>query len=439
MLLPQNFYCVFSLFHFPHKRIRQLNAGLAQRTLFVSRVKPVSLFLEFILGSQHYLQAPNRFNKLNLKMRRLCRVAGALPAFLRSSSTATPYAAVRAELPAEEAAAKANGVRLNMCQAINSAMDVAMGRDPKTVLLGEDVAFGGVFRCSLGLRDKYGEQRVFNSPLCEQGIAGFAIGMAMVGWKPITEIQFADYIFPAFDQIVNEAAKVRYRSGGQFDVAGLTIRTPCSAVGHGGLYHSQSVEGYFAHTPGLKVVMPSTPAEAKGLLLSCIEDADPCIFLEPKILYRTAVEEVNPDYYTLPIGKGRIVREGTDATVVTYGSQVNVALKAAAELADKHGISIEVIDLRTVVPWDEELVYASVRKTGRVIVTHEAPETCGFGAELVASISKTCFYHLEAPPLRICGLDTPFPLHDKLYLPNQCKLVEGISQLVRDPLQNAEL
>lgn len=329
-----------------------------------------------------------------------------------------------------EAIAKVDGVEMNLFQAVNSAMDHALQRDQKVVHFGEDVAFGGVFRCSIDLRKKHGSARVFNAPLCEQGIAGFAIGMAAVGYKPIAEIQFADYIFPAFDQIVNEAAKYRYRTGGKFDVGGLTFRAPCSAVGHGGLYHSQSVEGYFAHTPGLKVVMPSTPAEAKGLLLQCVEDENPCIFLEPKILYRTAVEEVNPGYYTIPIGKGRVLREGKDVTIVTYGSQVHVA-KKAAEAASKKGIEVELIDLRSVAPWDRELVCQSVMKTGRCIVTHEAPETCGFGAEVVASVTRDCFLHLEAPPTRVCGLDTPFPLHEKLYLPNEHKLIEAIESVVK--------
>lgn len=333
-------------------------------------------------------------------------------------------------LPESEASATQNGQSMNMFTAINSAMDVSLQRDPKVVTFGEDVAFGGVFRCSVDLRDKHGADRVFNAPLTEQGIAGFAIGMASVGWKPIAEIQFADYIFPAFDQIVNEAAKLRYRSGNQFNCAGLTFRAPCSAVGHGGLYHSQSVEGYFAHTPGLKVAMPSTPAEAKGLLLSCIEDEDPCLIFEPKILYRTAIEDVNPDYFTTPLGKARVVRSGKDLSMITYGAQVNVALTAAEELA-KEGIDVEVIDLRTIIPWDRDAVYESVKKTGRVIVTHEAPVTCGFGAELIASITSGCFLHLEAPPTRVCGLDTPFPLHEKLYLPNERKLVEAVKNVVR--------
>uniref|UniRef100_A0A7S1M1F2 3-methyl-2-oxobutanoate dehydrogenase (2-methylpropanoyl-transferring) n=1 Tax=Neobodo designis TaxID=312471 RepID=A0A7S1M1F2_NEODS len=361
-------------------------------------------------------------------MRRIARVAAsavASAAQMRQKHIARP-----SPLPEYESVATENGVSMNLFTAVNSALDVSLARDSKVVTFGEDVAFGGVFRCSVDLRDKHGAHRVFNSPLTEQGIAGFAIGMATVGWKPVAEIQFADYIFPAFDQIVNEAAKLRYRTGGQFDCGGLVFRSPCSAVGHGGLYHSQSVEGYFAHTPGVKVVMPSTPTEAKGLLLAAIEDPDPVLVFEPKILYRTAIEEVNPDYYTLPLGKARTVRAGKDLTMVTYGAQVNVAQLAADELA-KDGIDVEIIDLRTIVPWDREAVYQSVKKTGRVIVTHEAPITCGFGAEVVSSLTADCFLHLEAPPTRVCGLDTPFPLHEKLYLPNERKLVEAARDLVK--------
>ena len=208
-------------------------------------------------------------------MRRVATRVGATAAGPMAAQQRHKHVARPLPLPADESAATANGVSMNLFTAINSAMDISLARDPKVVTFGEDVGFGGVFRCSVDLRDKHGPDRVFNSPLTEQGIAGFGIGMASVGWKPIVEIQFADYIFPAFDQIVNEAAKLRYRSGGQFNVAGLTFRTPCSAVGHGGLYHSQSVEGYFAHTPGMKVVMPSTPTEAKGLLLACIADEKP--------------------------------------------------------------------------------------------------------------------------------------------------------------------
>eukprot|EP01034_Spumella_vulgaris_P027928 gene27929-34714_t len=247
-----------------------------------------------------------------------------------------------------------------------------MQTDPTAVVFGEDVGFGGVFRCSVGLQEEFGSNRVFNTPLCEQGIAGFAIGYASMGKTAIAEIQFADYIFPAFDQIVNEAAKFRYRSGNQFNCGGLTIRTPSGAVGHGALYHSQSPEAYFCHTPGLKVVIPSCPSDAKGLLLASIRSPDPVIFFEPKALYRASVEEVPVGDYEVPLGVAKVVSQGTDITLVGWGGQVNV-MKKASEAAAALGISCEVIDLRTLLPWDVESVVKSVTKTGRLIVTHEAP------------------------------------------------------------------
>lgn len=286
-----------------------------------------------------------------------------------------------------------------------------------------------MFRASVGLRDKYGDKRVFNSTLCEQGIAGFGVGMAAMGCTPIAEIQFADYIFPAFDQIVNEAAKYRYRTGNQFNVGGLTIRAPYGAVGHGGLYHSQSVEGYFAHTPGLVVIVASGPRDAKGLLLSAIRRPDPVLFFEPKALYRAAVEEVPVDDYEIPIGQARVWREGKDVTVVGYGAQMRV-LQQACERAEKEmGLSCELIDLRTIVPWDVECVTQSVKKTGRLVVSHEAQQTGGFAAEVIATITQRCFLNLEAPPLRVCGYDTPFPLaFEKLYLPTNTRVFHAIKQ-----------
>lgn len=240
-------------------------------------------------------------------------------------------------------------------------------------MFGEDVAFGGVFRASSGLREEFGTTRVFNTPLSEQGIAGFAIGYAALGRTAIAEIQFADYIFPAFDQLVNEAAKFRYRSGGQFGVGGLTVRSPYGAVGHGGHYHSQSPEAYFAHTPGLKVVMPRSPAQAKGLLLACVRDPNPCLFFEPKALYRAAVEDVPEGDYTLPLGRAELLRSGSDVTVVGWGAQMHVLAKACDRAAAELGVSAELIDLRTVAPWDVDAVEASVKKTGRLVVSHEAP------------------------------------------------------------------
>merc|ERR1712000_103970 len=280
-------------------------------------------------------------------------------------------------------------------------MSIAMENDPTACIFGEDVAFGGVSRCTTGLREKFGEKRVFNTPLCEQGIAGFAIGMASMGVTAIAEMQFADYIFPAFDQIVNEAAKYRFRSGGEFNVGSLTFRAPYGAVGHGALYHSQSPEAYFCHTPGLKVVVPSTPIEAKGLLLASIRDKNPVVFFEPKQLYRSSVEEVPDGDYEIELGKARIVRQGNDVTIVGYGSQIHV-LTAAAELAEAElGVQCEVIDLQTLLPWDEDTVAESVNRTGRLLVSHEAPKTGGFAGEIIATIQDRCFLRLEAPPARV--------------------------------------
>jgi 2-oxoisovalerate dehydrogenase E1 component beta subunit len=316
---------------------------------------------------------------------------------------------------------------MNLFTAINSAMSIALSTDPTAIVFGEDVGFGGVFRCSTNLREKFGAERVFNTPLTENGIAGFAIGYAATGGTAIAEIQFADYIFPAIDQLVNEAAKFRYRSGNQWNCGGMTLRTPCGAVGHGGHYHSQSPEAYLAHTPGLVVVMPRGPRDAKGLLLASIRSEDPVVFLEPKVLYRGAVESVPVGDYEVPLGKAEIVREGKDVTLIGYGAQVGV-LEDAAEVAfQQHSIKCEVIDLRTIVPWDVETVTQSVTKTGKCVVSHEAPRTAGFAAEVAATILEECFDSLESPVKRVCGLDTPFPLIlEKQYLPNKAKLLEAI-------------
>lgn len=277
---------------------------------------------------------------------------------------------------------------MNLYTAIQSALAVALETDKKVMVFGEDVAFGGVFRCTMGLRERFGSVRVFNTPLSEQGIAGFAAGLAAMSYRPVAEIQFADYIYPAFDQIVNEIAKVRYRSGGQFDVGGLVIRAPYGAVGHGGHYHSQSPEAYFVHTAGLKVVIPRDPITAKGLLLQSIRENDPVIFFEPKSLYRSAVAQVPRGDFTLPIGEAHVLRQGNDITLVGYGAQVHVLLAAADTLHVEDGIECDVIDLMTLLPWDEQKVIDSVKRTGRCIVSHEAPVTGGFGAELAARIQQ---------------------------------------------------
>merc|ERR1740121_3420589 len=311
-------------------------------------------------------------------------------------------------------------------------MSIALTNE-KTVLFGEDVGFGGVFRCSVGLREKHGEGRVMNTPLCEQGIAAFAVGLSTQGYKAIAEMQFADYIFPAFDQIVNEIAKFRYRNavGG---AGNITIRAPCAAVGHGSMYHSQSVESYFAHCPGLKIVIPRGPKQAKGLLLAAIRDPNPVMFFEPKVLYRAVNETPDGDvpegHYELPLGEAEMVREGTDVTLLGWGSQM-LRLQAAADRAAKEGISCEVIDLQTIVPWDVDTVEASVKKTGRLIVTHEAPSTNGFGAEIAAKIQDRCFLHLEAPVQRVTGADTHFPYAwEEFYVPSAAKVHEAIKKVM---------
>ncbi|XP_064453870.1 2-oxoisovalerate dehydrogenase subunit beta, mitochondrial isoform X3 [Mirounga angustirostris] len=276
--------------------------------------------------------------------------------------------------------------KMNLFQAITSALDNSLAKDPTAVIFGEDVAFGGVFRCTVGLRDKYGKDRVFNTPLCEQGIVGFGIGIAVTGATAIAEIQFADYIFPAFDQIVNEAAKYRYRSGDLFNCGSLTIRAPWGCVGHGALYHSQSPEAFFAHCPGIKVVVPRSPFQAKGLLLSCIEDKNPCIFFEPKILYRAAVEQVPVEPYSIPLSQAEVVQEGSDVTLVAWGTQVHVIREVASMAQEKLGVSCEVIDLRTILPWDMDTVCKSVIKTGRLLISHEAPLTGGFASEISSTV-----------------------------------------------------
>jgi 2-oxoisovalerate dehydrogenase E1 component beta subunit len=317
--------------------------------------------------------------------------------------------------------------RMNLLAAVNNALDIAMASDKHMVCLGQDIGkFGGVFRATSNLQKKYGQQRCFNTPITEQGIVGFAIGLAAEGSTAVAEIQFADYIFPAFDQIVNEAAKYRYRSGDQFNCGGLCIRTPYGGGVDGGLYHSQSPEAYFCHTPGLKVVVPSNPIQAKGLLLASIRDPDPVVFFEPKAIYRASVAEVPDKDYEIPLGVAEIVQQGTDITLLGWGAQM-VQVNRAAELAAADGISCEVIDLRTLLPWDRDTLDESVSKTGRLLISHEAPLTGGFAGEIAASIQELCFLSLEAPISRVTGLDTPFPLiQEKHYLPDHLKIYQAI-------------
>ncbi len=315
---------------------------------------------------------------------------------------------------------------MTLVQAVRDAMTLEMARDPRVVVLGEDVGKnGGVFRATEGLWEKFGPERVIDTPLNETGIVGMAIGMALNGLRPVAEIEFSDFIYPAFDQIVSEMAKFRYRSAGQF-TAPVVIRAPSGGGIKGGHYHSQSPEAYFIHTAGLKVVMPSTPADAKGLLASAMRDPDPVIFFEPKALYRTAKGEVPEGEHTVRLGEARIVREGHDVTLVTYGAMVPVAEDAAAKAAEE-GIGVEVIDLRTLWPLDVETVVRAVEMTGRAIVLHEAPRTCGFGAELSALIQEKTFLHLKAPVARVTGFDTPFPYAlEKAYIPDARRTLEAI-------------
>ena len=319
----------------------------------------------------------------------------------------------------------------NIIQAVNDALKLEMRRNQRVVLLGEDVGnFGGVFRATTGLQEEFGKERVMDTPLAEAGIIGTAIGMALYGLRPVAEIQFADFIYPAFDQIVNELAKFRYRSGGEYP-APVVIRTPYGGGIRGGHYHSQSPETYFAHTPGLKVIIPATPYDAKGLLLTAMRDEDPVLFLEPKRVYRAAKGEVPEGDYTIPFGQAKIVREGKGVTVLCYGSMLHTVLEAV----EKHGagdFDPEVIDLRSLVPLDLDTILESVRKTGRVVIVYEAPKTCGFGAELAALIAEKALMSLEAPIARVTGLDTPFPYTLELeYLPSPERVTKAISETAR--------
>ncbi len=318
----------------------------------------------------------------------------------------------------------------NIIQAVNDALKVEMRRDPSVVVLGEDVGrFGGVFRATTGLYEEFGPDRAIDTPLAESGIVGTAVGMALNGLRPVPEIQFADFIFPAMDQIVSEVAKYRYRSGGQWSCP-MVIRTPYGGGIRGGHYHSQSPEAFFIHTAGLKVVVPATPEDAKGLLLSAIRDPDPVIFFEPKRVYRAAKGEVPEGDYTVPIGEARVTRAGHQVTVIAWGSMWHEADQAARE-AEAEGIDAEVLDLRSLQPLDLQAVVRSVVKTGRAVVVHEAPLTCGFGAELAALIQERCFVHLEAPVMRVTGYDTPFPYTlENEYLPRAPRILKALREVV---------
>lgn len=317
---------------------------------------------------------------------------------------------------------------MTLLEGIRDGLFTEMRNDDRVLCFGEDVGRnGGVFRTTDGLQSEFGEERCFDTPLSECGIIGTAIGMALYGLRPVPEIQFQDFIFPAFDQIVSEAAKMRYRSGGEYSCP-MVIRTPYGGGIRGGHYHSQSGESYFCHTPGLKVVIPSTPADAKGLLISSIRDEDPVMFLEPKKIYRTMKADVPEGEHVVPLGKGRIVREGSDCTIVAYGAMVEVCEKAADELA-KQGKNIEIVDPRTLVPLDEEIILESVRKTGRLVTVYEAPKTGGFGGEIAAIVAEKALASLEGPIVRVAGFDTPFPYAlEGIYMPDVRRVVRGVER-----------
>ncbi|KAL6354064.1 hypothetical protein LRP88_12616 [Fusarium phalaenopsidis] len=320
--------------------------------------------------------------------------------------------------------------RKNLFQSVNDALRTALGSSKKVLCFGEDVAFGGVFRCTTGLQNDFGPHRVFNTPITEQGIVGAAIGAAAEGMKPVVEIQFADYVFPAFDQIVNEAAKFRYREGKTGgNVGGLVIRMPCGGVGHGALYHTQSPESLFGHVPGFRVVVPRSPSQAKGLLLSAIlESQDPIIFMEPKILYRAAVEEVPDESYTLPISKAEVVKTGSDVTIISYGRPLYTCM-AAIEAAerDRPGLSIELIDLRTIFPWDRQTILDSVAKTGRALVVHESMVNFGVGSEIAATIQEHNLLKMKAPVKRVAGWTTHTGLaYEKYIFPDVARIYDAI-------------
>ena len=318
---------------------------------------------------------------------------------------------------------------LTLLQAVNEGLKTAMRDDSNVLVFGEDVGpKGGVFLATEGLTTEFGEERCFDTPLSEDGIIGAAIGMAMNGLRPVAEIQFQDFIFPAFDQIVSEAAKLRYRSGGQY-TAPMVIRTPYGGGIRGGLYHSQSGEAYFCHTPGMKVVTPSTPHDAKGLLIAAIQDPDPVLFLEPKALYRSVKGEVPEGSYTVDLSTTRTVREGDDVTVFCYGAMVPVC-EQAAEQAAEAGISVEIVDLRTLYPLDEQSVLEAARKTGRVVTVHEAPRFCGYAAEISAIVAERAIEYMEAPVTRVTGFDTPFPnTLEHHYLPDHRRVLDAIERV----------
>ena len=328
---------------------------------------------------------------------------------------------------------KREGTRtMNMVQAINDALDIALERDPRVLVFGEDVGrMGGVFRATDALQTKYGEARVYDTPLAEAGIVGYGIGLALAGMRPVAEIQFAGFLYPAFDQILSHLGRYRHRTRGRFSIP-MVIRAPYGGGVHTPEQHADSPEGFLAHVPGVKVVIPSHPERAKGLLLAAIDDPDPVFFLEAIKLYRSLKAEVPGGHYTHPIGKARVVREGDAVSLFCYGGMVEVCMKAA-EVAAKEGVGLEVIDLETLVPLDEETVLASVRKTGRAVIVYEAKRGSGFGAEVAARIADEALFSLEAPVIRVAGWDAPYPPFSSVehhYRPDAKRVLEAVRRVL---------
>jgi 2-oxoisovalerate dehydrogenase E1 component beta subunit len=322
---------------------------------------------------------------------------------------------------------------ITMIEAVRLAMKEEMEGDDSVVLIGEDIGpYGGAFRATEGLFEQFGEKRVIDTPISESAIIGVALGMALMGFRPVAEIQFADFISCGFDQIVNQTATLRYRTAGDMH-APMVIRAPSAAGVHGGLYHSQSPEGWFAHTPGLKVIVPSSAHDAKGLLKAAIRDEDPVIFFEPKYLYRRAKDEVPDEDYIVPIGKANILQEGSDLSLITYGSMVHLSLDAVKKLADEEDLSIELIDLRTISPLDKETIYKSIKKTNRAVLVYEDHRTLGIGAEIAALLADELFEYLDTPIARVASPDTPVPFSPPLedfYLPKQEDVIAAVHRVL---------
>ena len=320
---------------------------------------------------------------------------------------------------------------LTLVQAIREGLYTEMERDERVIVLGEDVAENdGVFRATEGLLDEFGSDRIMDTPLAESGIIGTSIGMAMRGLRPVPELQFMGFVYPAFDQVVNHAARIRTRSRGSYTCP-LTVRVPYGGGIRAPEHHSESTEAFFAHQPGLKVVVPSTPYDAKGLLAGAIEDPDPVLFLEPKLIYRSFKREVPDERYTVPIGEANVLREGTDVAVFTWGAMARPTIEATGTLADE-GIDCHVVDVRSIYPLDEEAIVEAFKRTGRAVVVHEAPQTAGMAAELTSTIQEKALLYQEAPIGRVTGYDTPFPLYalEDYYLPSAARIEAGIRETV---------